>query len=393
MPCRAANVGAAASVRSSAGPASRASPCISTARSAGSRRTGRNRSRTTPNPNSRSSGLALATSTRRPRSAAAVQAWSSNLVFPMPAGPSTTSTPPAPAAAASSLPLMIRSSDFRSRRLSPSGAVRVIGQKVRGRPQCGKGVHGRVMAVPKCSAVTREDDPAMEWRSGYSKFNTSARPAIAAFGGQYHLFFKDDGNNDGIMHVISDNGEAWSRPHDFYIKWNTSSGPCPVATDERLHVFFRDSGNHDGLMHVAADDGFTFGAQDPFYLSQNVYAETRGAVSDDGTICLISRQAGSEDGSAMVRAVRRPGTSGWDRGYTGANVKKQDIPSIVVFREQFHVFFPDPNNNGDGIYHIVSNDGVNWVGAQPYYIGIDTSAGPSAVVCNGRLHLLFRDGG
>ena len=233
----------------------------------------------------------------------------------------------------------------------------------------------------------------MEWRSGYTNFNTSARPAIAAFGGQYHLFFKDDGTNDGIMHVISDNGEAWSRPRDFYIKWNTSSGPCPVATDERLHVFFRDSGNHDGLMHVAADDGFTFGAQDPFYLSQNVYAETRGAVSDDGTICLISRQAGSEDGSAMVRAVRRPGASDWDLGHTGANVKNHDIASIVVFREQFHVFFPDPNNNGDGIYHIVSNDGVNWVGAQPYYIGIDTSAGPSAVVCNGRLHLFFRDGG
>ena len=46
----------------------------------------------------------------------------------------------------------------------------------------------------------------MEWRSGYSGFNTSARPAIAAFGGQYHLFFRDDGDNDGIMHVISDNG-------------------------------------------------------------------------------------------------------------------------------------------------------------------------------------------
>jgi hypothetical protein len=123
----------------------------------------------------------------------------------------------------------------------------------------------------------------MQWRTGYSGFNTSARPAIAAFGGQYHLFFKDDGDNDGIMHVISDNGEAWSRPRDFYINWNASSGPCPVATDERLHVFFRDSGNHDGLMHVAADDGFTFAAQDPFYLSQNVYAETRGAVLGDGT--------------------------------------------------------------------------------------------------------------
>jgi hypothetical protein len=74
-------------------------------------------------------------------------------------------------------------------------------------------------------------------------------------------------------------------------------------------------------------------------------------------------------------------------------VKNHDIPSIVVFREQFHVFFPDPENNGDGIYHIVSNDGVNWVGAEPYYIGIDTSAGPSAVVCDSRLHLFFRDGG
>jgi hypothetical protein len=139
----------------------------------------------------------------------------------------------------------------------------------------------------------------MEWRSGYSGFNTSARPAIAAFGGQYHLFFRDDGDNDGIMHVISDNGEAWSRPRDFYINWNASSGPCPVATDERLHVFFRDTGSHDGLMHVAADDGFTFGAQDPFYLGQNVYAETRGAVLDDGTIFLISRP--DADWSASTR--------------------------------------------------------------------------------------------
>ena len=66
-----------------------------------------------------------------------------------------------------------------------------------------------------CSAVTREDDPTMEWRSGYTNFNTSARPAVAAFGGQYHLFFKDTATTTasctssrttvrhGVVHEIS----------------------------------------------------------------------------------------------------------------------------------------------------------------------------------------------
>ncbi len=65
-------------------------------------------------------------------------------------------------------------------------------------------------------------------------------------------------------------------------------------------------------------------------------------------------------------------------------------PSVAVFSSQFHCLFRD--GDGNGLMHIVSSDGVNWVPSPVFHPDYTTSDGPCPVVYMNALHVFFRDG-
>jgi hypothetical protein len=232
--------------------------------------------------------------------------------------------------------------------------------------------------------------------NGNTGYDQSAPPSIVAYGGLFHVFFRDgaDGAN-GILHITSLDGINWSHAQwngadRFYTGFDTSAGPCPIVAGNQLHIFFRDRVGLDrsGIFHIASTDGYNFSNKG------NIGLDCDGAPAAatlNGTLCVVASDHGGEP---IMRAVCGPSSNPWDVGNTGYD--QSAPPSIVAYGGLFHVFFRDGAKDANGILHITSLEGINWShaqwnGADRFYIGFDTSAGPCPIVAGNQLHIFFRD--
>ncbi len=215
----------------------------------------------------------------------------------------------------------------------------------------------------------------------YSTMNTSAPPSVVAFGGKYHMFFRD-GSGNGILHATSDEGIYWKGADPFYIGVNTSSAPAPVVYNNQVYIFFRD-GAGNGILYVVSKDGYTFTAPQNWYIGLNCDAQPSVTVHN-GALHLVARDHG---GAGVMYAYQT--ATGWQHGYTGENTSAP--PAVISFANRLHVFYKDGGAN-NGVLHMVSDDGVHYRRADVYHPDITTSAGPCPLVYRGNLLLLFRDG-
>jgi hypothetical protein len=144
------------------------------------------------------------------------------------------------------------------------------------------------------------------WKHGNTGHTSRApRPGIVAFGGQYHMFYKDggdNGNNRGIMHIFSDNGESWAGATPFHVAdTKTSASPTAVAYGAKLHLFYRDdSGN--AIFHTASANGYEFIAANPFNTGLDL-DDGPAAAAIGNTLCLAGVEV---DGTRIMRAVYKP---------------------------------------------------------------------------------------
>jgi hypothetical protein len=214
----------------------------------------------------------------------------------------------------------------------------------------------------------------------YSTMNTSAPPAIVAFGGKYHLFFRD-GSGNGILHATSDEGLYWKGATPFYIGFTTSSAPAPVVYNNQLYLFFRD-GAGNGILHVVANDGSTFTAPPNWYIGLNCDHQPSVTVYN-GVLHVVACDAG---GSGVMYACQT--ATGWQHGYTGENTSA--APAVISFGNRLHVFYKDSGAN-TGVLHMVSDDGIKYTRASVYHPDFTTSAGPCPLIYRGALLVLFRD--
>jgi len=226
--------------------------------------------------------------------------------------------------------------------------------------------------------------------SGNTGYDESATPSIVAYGGLFHVFFRD-GSGNAIMHITSPDGTHWSDANRLYIGFDTSAGPCPIVVGNQLHIFFRDR-DGNAIFHIASTDGYNFSWVNGIGLDCD---GAPAAAMLNGTLCVVARDHG---GKAIMRTVCGPSSNQWHKDNTGYD--HWDTPSIVAYGGLFHVFFRDgakdrKGNAANGILHITSPDGTHWSKAESqgdrFYIGFDTSAGPCPIVVGNQLHIFFRD--
>ncbi|CAG8530020.1 4810_t:CDS:2 [Paraglomus occultum] len=91
-----------------------------------------------------------------------------------------------------------------------------------------------------------------------------------------------------------------------------------------------------------------------------------------------------------VKAKKTSGAMNFDIGYTQYNTRRYTPPSVIFSKDKFHMYFVD--FEGDGLMHIVSNDGIYWETATPYHPDIRLSGGPAAWVHDEKVHIVLRDG-
>ncbi len=186
----------------------------------------------------------------------------------------------------------------------------------------------------------------------YSTMNTSAPPSVVAFGGKYHMFFRD-GSGNGILHATSDEGIYWKGADPFYIGVNTSSAPAPVVYNNQVYIFFRD-GAGNGILYVVSKDGYTFTAPQNWYIGLNCDAQPSVTVHN-GALHLVARDHG---GAGVMYAYQT--ATGWQHGYTGENTSAP--PAVISFANRLHVFYKD-GGASNGMLHMVSDDGIHYARA------------------------------
>jgi len=62
----------------------------------------------------------------------------------------------------------------------------------------------------------------------------------------------------------------------------------------------------------------------------------------DAILCVVYRD---HDGKGVMYSTRNQIDLKWHNGYTGQNTN--DSPAIVVFNNQFHVYYKDGSGNHD----------------------------------------------
>jgi len=137
------------------------------------------------------------------------------------------------------------------------------------------------------------------WSLGYTNFITDRPnpPSVVAFNGVFHAYFQDGNGNNGIMHMTSPNGNAWSSPT--HIGYNTSAGPCAVVFQKRLNVFFRDP-DGSGILHVDSADGRKF--RKFLYIGLNCDSQPHATSLDDRLLGVVAIDHG---GNGIMRSVMR----------------------------------------------------------------------------------------
>jgi hypothetical protein len=228
-------------------------------------------------------------------------------------------------------------------------------------------------------------------RRDYTGTNTAAPPGLVYFPtpeGNFHIFYRDGSD---IRHLVSGDGiTGWRSATNPRVGMSSSSGITAVAfhdqaTDQDLlHIFYRDpTGN--GLYHQTSADGEHWsGVQ---YLGLDIDG-TPKAIATPTCIYVV---ACDHDGDGIMFAKSTDGQN-WGHDYTGYNTNRWRSPGVAWYRNQFHIFFQDSNNN-TGVMHITSPDGENrnWQRPASWYTRCNTSAGPEVVAAGDILHLFFRD--
>jgi hypothetical protein len=143
---------------------------------------------------------------------------------------------------------------------------------------------------------------AAAWSQGHTGFHSSARPAVVAFKGAFHVFFRDRGAHPGLMHITSPDGISWSQARTFHPGFTTSAGPCAVVIAEQLHLFFRD-GTGNGILHIVSSDGDRFDADivPNWYAGVSCDGEPAAAALGD-RVCVV---ATDHNGKGIMRSVLR----------------------------------------------------------------------------------------
>lgn len=218
---------------------------------------------------------------------------------------------------------------------------------------------------------------------------TSAAPFIVTFQDKFHIFYRDGGNKDGVMHIRY-NGSGWEGGKYFHAKATTSAAPFAIEYQGRLHLFLRDGGTNDGLMHYISDEkGEEFHGANPFHIANLRVAGRPSAAILNGKLTLVGVDGRGRAIQWADYHPERPVEQRWDAGNTGFDGDAS--PSIVAYQNKLHVFYKDGGGN-NGLMHIVRDDDGKWRAADVAHPDYTTSAGPYALVTQDQLHIFFRDG-
>ncbi|RDU99878.1 hypothetical protein [Trinickia dinghuensis] len=260
------------------------------------------------------------------------------------------------------------------------------------------GTRGQNMAL---DAIVVKLVPKMLFQRDYTQYNTNrgVPPSVCAFGGQFHCFYQQPGN-DRLTHIRSSNGLYWHSKReianiDLRDKTSivTSSGPCSIVFNNKLYVFFRAE-RDNRVYYIVSPDGEQWSGPQ----ATDARAMSHLSVATTGDSLVVAYRNFEGDG-IMYYKLRTNGQS--TIGNTGHNTSA-NRPGIVAFKGKYHIFYKDGGTKHDfprvkprfntGVMHIVSADGQSWQAARDFHVlNTQTSASPTAVAYDGALHLLYRD--
>jgi hypothetical protein len=114
----------------------------------------------------------------------------------------------------------------------------------------------------------RRADGHIEW--GNTNLNTAYSPSIHAYKGKLYLFFSRM-DTKRICVAVSDNGSDWSEVRNDLAP--TSAGVALTVYKDRLYVFYRDEGDHNGVFYMWTTDGSRFQEPSNRYFGFDVAGE------------------------------------------------------------------------------------------------------------------------
>lgn len=144
------------------------------------------------------------------------------------------------------------------------------------------------------------------WTHGYTGHTSRApRPGIAAYNGRYHMFYKDgggNGRNRGVMHIFSDDGEAWMGATPFHVgNTETNASPSAIGYGAKLHLLHRQEGG-TAILHEASVNGFEFEPAIPLNIGLDLYDGPSAAVLGN-TLCVMGVEP---QGQRIMQAIYKP---------------------------------------------------------------------------------------
>ena len=233
------------------------------------------------------------------------------------------------------------------------------------------------------------------WTRGNTNFDCNNTPSIVRFKDQFLCYFQDP-NAYGIFVITSDDdGTTWQNNHgsQMYTSFNTSAGPAAVVANGLVYVFYhaQDSNN---IMNIMSNDGVRFITAPYAYIGLDCDSSPAVVHIDNGSTLVLAKE---HDGSNLNYAVNPdglkrpdgyPAKAPYKIGFTGQRCSGS--PTVVWFKGQYICYFKA--DNSDNINYITSSNGLQWTLAATY-THLGCSDEPVAVVFNGEVHLLFRDGG
>lgn len=217
--------------------------------------------------------------------------------------------------------------------------------------------------------------------------NKGMTPGMAWFKGAYHIVFQDHGGN-GIMHIIATDAVNWKEAKNFHIAdTKTSNGPCVIVYKDRLHLFYRDKGNNNGIMHRYSNDGENWTGEE--YIGITGDGAPHALVANN-RLFITTVDGGGKGIMLAYTDCAEANKASFKVQYTKFNTNDGTPTSIAWFKGAYHIIFQD--QGGNGIMHITSKDADSWQQAQDFHIGnLQTSSGPCVIADEHQMHLFYRD--
>lgn len=240
-------------------------------------------------------------------------------------------------------------------------------------------------------------------------------PAVINDSGQLKLYFQGQktGSNWQIGLAYSSDGITWSKESLNPIL-TPSNSPFinevgleePTVLKDSLYRMWYKSDPTSSIRYATSTDGITWDKYEKTVLTGTAYWENRGVANPsvifkDGQYWMYYTAWGIDNGWMIGLATSTDGIV-WEK-YSGNPLNLPLIdhfgrPAVIFFNNKFHLFYHTGRGRGTDIYHLISDDGINFAcdgtcsilkrgpfGSFDYL----TIIGPAVVEYNSQIYLYY----